>query len=115
MGSELTSCLGAPRRARRLASSPERMIEERVHKASFHFVYGPGRPGDPNDFTKTYNPMLAFASRCTSSFPVAFEPMTLEHIDRLLPGLSLAIAQDPDHPLRKFFTQFERNNPGLSF
>jgi patatin-related protein len=93
----------------------DRTIEERVHKASFHFVYGPGRPGNPNDFTETYNPMLAFASRCTSSFPAAFEPMTLGHIDRRLPGLSLAIAQDPDHPLRKFFTQFEINNPGLSF
>jgi patatin-related protein len=93
----------------------DRMIEERVHKASFHFVYGPGRPGRPNDFTETYNPMLAFASRCTSSFPIAFEPMTLEHVDRRIPGLALAIQQNPDHALRKFFTQFERNNPGLSF
>jgi patatin-related protein len=93
----------------------DRMIEERVHKASFHFIYGPGRPGNPNDFTEAYNPMLAFASRCTSSFPVAFEPMRLEHIDRRLPGVALAIQQDHDHPLRKFFTQFERNNPGLSF
>jgi len=93
----------------------DRMIEERINKASFHFVYGPGRPGNPNDFTETYNPMLAFASRATSSFPVAFEPLTLEHIDRRLPGLSLAIAQDPNHPLRKFFSQFEVNNPGLSF
>jgi patatin-related protein len=91
------------------------VIEERVHKASFHFVYGPRRPGDPNDFTATYNAMLAFASRCTSSFPIAFEPMTLEHIDRRLPGLALAIQQNSDHPLRKFFTQFEIDNPGLSF
>ena len=93
----------------------DRMIQERVHKASFHFVYGPQRPGSPNDFTATYNPMLAFASRCTSSFPVAFEPMTLEKVDRRLPGLALAIQQDPDHPLRKFFAQFEINNPGISF
>jgi patatin-related protein len=93
----------------------DRMIEERIHKASFHFVYGPRRPGDPNDFTEAYNPMLAFASRCTSSFPVAFEPMTLENVDRRLPGLALAIQQDSNHRLRKFFTQFEINNPGISF
>lgn len=90
------------------------VIEERVHKASFHFTYGPGRFGNPNDFTPVFNPMLAFASRCTSSFPLAFEPMMLEHIDRRLPGLSLAI-QQPGHPLHKFFLQFERNNPGLAF
>jgi patatin-related protein len=93
----------------------DRMIEERVHKASFHFIYGPGRPGQPNDFTKTHNPMLAFASRCTSSFPAAFEPMTLQHVDRCIPGLAFAIQQDPKHPLRRFFAQFERNNPGLAF
>lgn len=93
----------------------DRMIEERVHKASFHFVYGPRRPGTPNDFTEAYNPMLAFAARCTSSFPIAFEPMTLENVNRRLPGLAFAIQQDPLHPLRKFFTQFEINNPGLSF
>jgi len=93
----------------------DRMIEERIHKASFHFVYGPARPGNPNDFVKDFNPMLALASRCTSSFPVAFEPMTLETVDRVLPGLSLQIAQNPNHPLRKFFAQFEANNPGLSF
>lgn len=90
------------------------VIEERVHKASFHFSYGPGRFGAPNDFTATYNPMLAFASRCTSSFPLAFEPMKLEHVDRILPGLSLDV-QRPDHALHKFFAQFERNNPGIAF
>jgi len=82
------------------------LIPERVHKASFRFVYGRGRYGSPNDFTSAYNPMLAFASRCTSSFPVAFEPMKLEDIDRILPGLSLEI-QKPEHRLHKFFRQFE--------
>lgn len=93
----------------------DRVIEERMHKASFHFVYGPGRFGNPNDFTAAHNPMLAFAARCTSSFPIAFEPMKLEHIDRAIPGLALAIWQDPAHPLRKFFRQFERNHPDLPF
>ena len=90
-------------------------IEERIHKASFHFVYGPRRAGHPNDFTKQFNPMLAFASRCTSSFPIAFEPMTLQDVDARLPGLSLQIGIADEHPFRKFFAQFERNNPGLCF
>ncbi len=96
-------------------SLADMMIEERVHKASFHFVYGPRRAGSPNDFRKPFNPMLACASRSTSSFPFAFEPMTLEDVDRMLPGMSLAIADRPDHPFRKFFAQFERNHPGMSF
>src|SRR4030095_1427518 len=33
-----------------------------------------------NDFTNDYNPFLAFAARCTSAHPAAFEPMTLEEI-----------------------------------
>jgi len=33
-----------------------------------------------NDFVQKNNPFLAYAARCTSSFPVAFEPMQLEDI-----------------------------------
>lgn len=34
----------------------------------------------PDCFTKEHNSMLAFAARCTSSFPVAFEPVTLDTV-----------------------------------
>jgi patatin-related protein len=37
-----------------------------------------------NDFVKDNNPFLAFAARCTSSFPFAFEPMQLEDIKSVL-------------------------------
>lgn len=40
-----------------------------------------------NQFTGHYDPMLAFASRCTSSFPAAFEPVTLDNIERQLSSL----------------------------
>jgi len=50
-------------------------IEEKVHKAAFHFAFDPALGS--NHFHFDYNPMLAFAGRCTSSFPVAFEPMRL--------------------------------------
>lgn len=37
-----------------------------------------------NDFLANNNPFLAFAARCTSSFPFAFEPMRLCDIDDVL-------------------------------
>ncbi len=39
---------------------------------------------DRNDFEKKNNPFLAFAARCTSAFPFAFEPMELVDIDLML-------------------------------
>jgi hypothetical protein len=57
-------------------------VEERRFRNVFHFVYAQKEAtgGERNDFTKVNNPFLAFAARCTSSFPFAFEPMTLEDI-----------------------------------
>ncbi|NTW52847.1 MAG: patatin-like protein [Chlorobiaceae bacterium] len=56
---------------------------ERLHKHVFPFAFRspdlyPNRTQD--HFTGDYDPMLAFASRCTSSFPTAFEPVTLDDI-----------------------------------
>jgi patatin-related protein len=36
-----------------------------------------------NDLSNVNTPFLAFASRCTSSFPFAFEPMTLSAVTRM--------------------------------
>ena len=60
---------------------------ERMHKQVFPFVFRspdlyPNRTED--HFTGDYDPMLAFASRCTSSFPTAFEPVTIEDIMQYL-------------------------------
>ena len=56
-------------------------VIERVHKGLFHFRFDPREvaPTLPptNQFTAIYNGMLAFAARCTSSFPIAFAPMKL--------------------------------------
>lgn len=51
------------------------VIHEPVHKAVFRFGFDQqlGR----NDFSAVNDPMLAFAARCTSSFPVAFPPMSV--------------------------------------
>lgn len=52
------------------------VVYERRYKRSFHFNYSKDR--EWNDFGAENNALLAFAARCTSSFPFAFEPMTLE-------------------------------------
>ena len=59
------------------------VVNERRHRNVFHFAYASGNASGErcNDFSRRFNPFLAFASRCTSSFPVAFEPMRLSDID----------------------------------
>jgi patatin-related protein len=51
----------------------DKPLLERVHRSVFHFEYDPDEGVD--HFKEDNNTMLAFAARCTSSFPVAFEPM----------------------------------------
>jgi patatin-related protein len=46
--------------------------QERMHKQRFHFAAGT----QDHELAREQNPLLAFAARCTSSFPVAFEPFT---------------------------------------
>lgn len=63
------------------------VVHERRHRGVFHFRFKheDGRPApDADDFTRAYNPFLAFAARCTSAFPFAFEPMRLDDIDAVL-------------------------------
>src|SRR5215213_3705341 len=63
------------------------VVYERRHRNVFHFKYASQEvAGDEvrNDFDRGNNPFLAFAARCTSSFPFAFEPMRLSDIDEVL-------------------------------
>ena len=57
-------------------------IFERRHKTTFHFRHSPLT--DTYHFKESCTPFLAFAARCTSSFPVAFEPMQFADIDDAL-------------------------------
>lgn len=59
-------------------------VQERVHKEVFHFVHD--QAAGRTDFDGTNDVMLAFAARCTSSFPVAFPPMRYEDIPANLRG-----------------------------
>ena len=69
----------------------DQVVLERRHKQRFHFSY-PSRvalPGQPpgQDFAPDNHAFLAFAARCTSSFPFAFEPMTLARTQALARGV----------------------------
>jgi patatin-related protein len=68
----------------------DKVVYERRHKQRLHFSY-PSLVGGANDrghdFAQEHHPFLAFAARCTSSFPFAFEPMTIERLRRLCPGI----------------------------
>jgi patatin-related protein len=65
------------------------VVHERRHRGVFHFRFKSdgGAAAEVNDFGRAYNPFLAFAARCTSSFPFAFEPMRLTDIDPVLDTL----------------------------
>jgi patatin-related protein len=64
----------------------DKTIEEPLHRKLFHFRYfKPDEDAEEqDDFDRSSNPMLAFAARCTASFPAAFAPFKLEDIDAAL-------------------------------
>lgn len=89
------------------------VVHEKRHRHVFHFKYSTAESADDkkavagadtggatgaqtngdrekfrNDFLANNNPFLAFAARCTSSFPFAFEPMRLCDIDDVLKTFS---------------------------
>ncbi len=65
----------------------DEVVFERRHKNVFRFVFPRDNESQPDiDFLPETNPFLAYAARCTSSFPFAFEPMMLTDIDPVLEG-----------------------------
>jgi patatin-related protein len=60
-------------------------VDEPVYRKIFHFRYWhPAQGSCADDFQRDTNPMLAFAARCTASFPGAFVPFKLSDIDPIL-------------------------------
>ncbi len=79
-----------------------RRVEELRHKFFFQFK--------SRHLNKDYTPFLAFAARCTSSFPVAFEPMRLVDIDPVVDLIygREGIGKHSDSPLwNEFMEPFE--------
>jgi predicted acylesterase/phospholipase RssA len=64
----------------------DRVVHEAKHKHVFRFAYWTKEAtgADRNDFGPENDPLLAFAARCTSSFPFAFEPMVLNDLADVL-------------------------------
>jgi patatin-related protein len=96
----------------------DRVVYERRHRNVFHFRYTgsavSSRPRD--DFGARNDPFLAYAARCTSSFPFAFEPMRLQHINEVLESYSrYAPAASESYRDRRQWDQFfnEYLRPGL--
>ncbi|HEX6909757.1 MAG TPA: patatin-like protein, partial [Longimicrobium sp.] len=80
------------------------VVHERRHRGVFHFHLKPEPPGtddtpaagagtppppaeERDHFARKFNPFLAFAARCTSAFPFAFQPMRLRDINAALAGV----------------------------
>ena len=80
----------------------DKVVYERRYKQHFHFAYRYER----NDFDKNNFGFLAFAARCTSAFPFAFEPMTLKAAMDLKPGFFAEEKQ------RRFFPHLPRKEVG---
>jgi patatin-related protein len=89
-----------------IALANHKSVHERRYRQVFHFHY-PDQPtgggntsaqinsGNP-PFTKCNNPFLAFVGRCTSAFPVAFEPMQLRDVEEAFkhhPSLGLEFSK----------------------
>jgi patatin-related protein len=87
------------------------VVEELRHRNVFRFHYSDGFATDAaNDFLRENNPFLAYAARCTSSFPFAFPPMRLTDIDGVLehtPGREAdsGLGKDADK-WRRFFPAY---------
>ncbi len=62
----------------------DQVVYERRHRNVFHLRYCENPEAARNDFAKGNNPFLAFAGRCTSAFPGAFEPMRFEDVNPVL-------------------------------
>ena len=65
-------------------SLADKVVYERRYRNVFHFRYDSTPDGQGgvrrDDFKRATDPFLAYAARCTSSFPFAFEPMRLGDI-----------------------------------
>lgn len=92
------------------------VFAERRHRKVFHFRYAdPALIGERrDDFGPEADPFLAFAARCTSSLPLAFEPMTLDTIQEVLdtssyPGDQTAL-EDAGQACARYFPDFVRKN-----
>jgi patatin-related protein len=93
---------------------PLRLFDEVVYEKRFrqvyHFQYAAAAgSATRNDLADKNAPFLAFAARCTSSFPFAFEPMTVNDAARLCEANPIGGAVDFGI-WKDFFTGLSRDD-----
>lgn len=82
-------------------------VKEERYRNFYHFKRRPADPNRPtHDFTDDMDPFLAFAARCTSSFPVAFEPMQLGDISNVIDRSNFREYLSPNLPSPKTLALF---------
>jgi patatin-related protein len=91
----------------------DQVTSELRHRNVFHFSCRKSERDTYNDFGHENNAFLAFAARCTSAHPAAFDAMRLEDVEpvaeRNRPGSEKRV-DDPD--LRRFYTDYLRTQNG---
>jgi patatin-related protein len=87
------------------------VVFERRYKNVFHFRYAtPAATGSlRDDFVKENDPFLAFAARCTSSFPFAFEAMRLCDITSIANAYAPYKDRTESGAWDAFFSDYLRN------
>jgi patatin-related protein len=103
----------------------DQVVYERRFRNVFHFrrrpaLLEPPAPVPPsNDFLMGTNPFLAYAARCTSAFPFAFEPMALCDITEVLNARNLTASLPfcaPDTPgWQHFYKDYLSDPSGTPF
>jgi patatin-related protein len=88
----------------------DKSVTELRHRNLFHFTYttldeSAGRPAS-NDFIRQNNPFLAFAARCTSAHPAAFNTMSLGDIGPVLQSSKDEFSEIPIDPATKEWEKF---------
>jgi patatin-related protein len=82
------------------------VVYERQHKNVFHFKYPADDAQARTDFGQDSNPFLAFAARCTSAFPFAFEPMELADIFPIVSTAELHVGAPYCDPATGYWERF---------
>lgn len=89
----------------------DKTVAEKNHRHIFHFKK---IDNHRNDFSAKYSPFLAFVARCTSSFPLAFEPMTLGDALELLKLRASYKKEDLENNLTEWKKLFFATNTNKS-
>ena len=83
----------------------DRVVWERKYRQVFPLRYD--KDSEVDDFIVDNTPFLAFAARCTSSFPIAFEPMQMAAVPDLIRASSKygRLHDRTDEEWKNFFTK----------